>query len=76
MIEELFNILRSDCNNFHLRYIKKGKYKLILDGTKEFTGDTVEDVLNQSVDWLDSDDSKKDLKIDYKAFGYESDGKE
>ena len=75
MLEELFNILKADCNNFDLQY-KKDKYRLILDGAKDFTGDTVEEVLNKAVDWLDSDDSKPNMEINYKALGYESDGRE
>ncbi len=55
---------------------EKGKYRLILDGVKDFTGDTVEEVLNKAVDWLDSDDSKPNIEINYKALGYESDGRE
>lgn len=75
MLEELFNVLKADCKNFDLQY-EKGKYRLILDGVKDFTGDTVEEVLNKAVDWLDSDDSKPNMEINYKALGYESDGRE
>lgn len=75
MLEALFDILKTDCNNFDLQY-KKDKYRLILDGAKDFTGDTVEEVLNKAVDWLDSDDSKPNMEINYKALGYESDGRE
>lgn len=75
ILEALFDILKSDCNNFDLQY-KKDKYRLILDGSKNFTGDTVEAVLNEAVDWLDSDDAKSNIDVDYKALGYESDGRE
>lgn len=74
-MKKLFDILKAHCNNFDLQY-KKDRYRLILDGAKDFIGDTVEEVLNQAVDWLDSDDSKPTIKVDYKAFGYESDGTE
>ncbi|CAM3512883.1 hypothetical protein [Arcobacter aquimarinus] len=106
MIEELFEILKENSNNFNLQ-CKKGKYRLVLDEVVVFTGDTVEEVLNQAVDWfdinetnsfLDSDislakeihkkemnegfkdyagnDSNKKLAVNYKAFGYSSDGRE
>lgn len=75
MLEALFDILKNDCNNFDLQF-KKGKYRLVLDGAKDFTGDTVEEVLNQAVDWLDSNDIKSNLDVNFKVFGYESDGKE
>lgn len=75
MIGVLIDILKADCNNFDLQY-KKDKYRLVLDGAKDFTGDTVEDVLIEAIDWLDSNDTKPSPKIDYKAFGYESDGTE
>lgn len=75
ILEALFDILKSDCNNFDLQY-KKDKYRLILDGAKDFTGDTVEAVLNEAVDWLDSDNAKSNIDVDYKALGYESDGRE
>lgn len=80
MLEELFNILKSDCKIFDLQY-QKDKYRLILDGDKDFTGDTVEDVLNEAVDWLDSRESKTNIEVTdtshiYKIAGYESDGRE
>jgi hypothetical protein len=75
MLEALFDILKTDCNIFNLQY-EKDKYRLVLDGEKDFTGDTVEEVLNEAVDWLDSDDSKPNMEINYKALGYESDGRE
>lgn len=53
MLEKLFNVLKADFNNFDLQY-EKGKYRLVLDGAKDFTGDTVKEVLNKAVDWLDS----------------------
>lgn len=53
MLEALFDILKEDCNIFNLQ-CEKGKYRLVLDGAKNFTGDTVEEVLNKAVDWLDS----------------------
>lgn len=62
MLEELFNILKSDCKIFDLQYIKD-KYRLILDEEKAFTGDTVEEVLNEAVDWLDSRDNYLDSNI-------------
>lgn len=106
MLEELFNVLKADCNNFNLQ-CKKGKYRLVLDEVVVFTGDTVEEVLNQAVDWLDTNktnsfldsdislakemhkngmsegfndyagnDSNEELAVNYKAFGYVSDGRE
>ncbi len=80
MLEELFNVLKADCNIFNLQY-EKDKYRLVLDGAKDFTGDTVEEVLNEAVDWLDSNESKTNIEIDdtshiYKVVGYESDGRE
>lgn len=75
MLEELFNVLKADCNIFDLQ-CKKGKYRLVLDGAKDFTGDTVEEVLNQAVDWIDSSEGKSSFEVDYKTFGYESDGRE
>jgi uncharacterized protein YuzB (UPF0349 family) len=106
MLEALFDILKADCNIFDLQ-CKKGKYRLVLDGAKDFTGDTAEEVLNQAVDWLDSketnsfldsdislakeihkngisegfrdyagNDSNEELAVNYKAFGYVSDGRE
>lgn len=80
MLEELFNILKSDCKNFDLQY-QKDKYRLILDGDKDFTGDTVEEVLNEAVDWLDSINRNSNIEVDdtshiYKIVGYESDGRE
>lgn len=106
MLEELFNVLKADFNNFDLQY-KKDKYRLILDGAKDFTGDTVEEVLNKAVDWLDSretnsylnsnisftkemhengipegfkdmlgNSSNKNFGVNYRALGYESDGRE
>ena len=106
MLEELFNVLKADFNNFDLQYAKD-KYSLVLDGAKDFTGDTVEEVLNKAVDWLDSretnnylnsnisftkemhengipegfkdyagNDSNKNLGVNYRALGYESDGTE
>lgn len=106
MIEELFEILKEDCNNFDLQ-CKKGKYRLVLDKVVVFAGDSVEEVLNQAVDWLDNketysfldsdislakeihkngmnegfkdyagNDSNEELAVNYKAFGYESDGLE
>ncbi len=80
MLEALFDILKSVCNNFDLQ-CKKGKYRLVLDGAKDFTGDTVEEVVNEAVDWLDSNESKTHIEIDntshiYKIAGYESDGRE
>lgn len=53
MLEELFNVLKADCCIFDLQY-EKDKYRLVLDGAKDFTGDTVEEILNEAVDWLDS----------------------
>lgn len=106
MLEELFNVLKADCNIFDLQ-CKKGKYRLVLDEVVVFTGDTVEEVLNQAVDWLDinetnsfldydislakeihkkgmnegfkdyaGNDSNEKLAVNYKAFGYSSDGRE
>lgn len=106
MLEELFNVLKADFNNFDLQYAKD-KYRLVLDGAKDFIGDTVEEVLNKAVDWLDSretnnylnsnisftkemhengiperfkdyagNDSNKNLGVNYRALGYESDGTE
>lgn len=73
MLEELFNCLKADCKSFDLQY-RKG-YRLILEGEKDFTGDTVEEVLNKAVDWLDERENKPSLEVDYKVFGYESDGR-
>ncbi|BAK73730.1 hypothetical protein [Arcobacter sp. L] len=60
MIEELFEILKADCNNFDLQ-CKKGKYRLVLDEVVVFTGDSVEEVLNQAVDWLDTNETNSFL---------------
>lgn len=106
MLEELFNVLKNDKQNFFLK-CKEGRYVLNLDVNQEFIGDTVEEVLNQAVDWLDinetnsfldsdislakeihkkgmnegfkdyaGNDSNKKLAVNYKAFGYVSDGRE
>ncbi len=55
MLEQLLKILEADCKNFDLQF-KKGQYRLVLDGDKDFTGTDIDKVLNDAVDWLDSQD--------------------
>ncbi len=79
-MEELFNLLKPDCKSFDLQY-RNEKYRLILDGAKDFTGDTAEEVVFDALDWLDSNESKTNIEVDdtshiYKIVGYESDGRE
>lgn len=62
MLEELFNILKNDCKTFNLEY-REDKYRLVLDGVKDFTADTVEDVVIDALDWLDSRDNYLDSNI-------------
>ncbi|MFA9238272.1 MAG: hypothetical protein ACEQSQ_00100 [Candidatus Paceibacteria bacterium] len=80
MLDELFNLLKPYCKSFDLQY-RNEKYRLILDGAKDFTGDTVKEVVFDALDWFDSFNSKTNIQVDntsaiYKIAGYESDGRE
>ncbi len=73
-MEDLFNLFKPYCKSFDLQY-RNEKYKLILDEVKDFTGDTVEDVVIDAMDWID-DNEATNTNVDFKVFGYESDGRE
>lgn len=79
-MDGIFNLLKPKCKGFDLQF-RNDNYRLILDGAKDFTGDTVEEVVIDALDWLDSNEDKTNIGIDntsaiYKIAGYESDGRE
>ncbi len=79
-MKDLISLLHPHCKIFTIEY-EKDKYRLVLDGAKDFIGDTLKEVVLDAMDWIDCDKANSETEnikqsAIYKLAGYESDGRE